>query len=91
MSLCRVFSAIHLPAASCAIPFFFTPLRVPASPSSTSGACDLLVDGCITDCTPLAGLSVGGGGGWDPKRTLVLAVHDAAGLESPDFQVGGVI
>jgi hypothetical protein len=25
----------------------------------------------------------------DPSKTLVLAVHDAGGMESPDFQVGG--
>lgn len=24
----------------------------------------------------------------DPSKTLVLAVHDAGGMESPDFQVG---
>lgn len=47
---------------------------------------DLLVDGCISDAVPVAGLAAAGGR-WDAKRTLVLAVHDAAGLESPDFQV----
>jgi len=40
--------------ASCAIPFFFTPVRDAASQ-------DLLVDGCISDCTPLAGKRWGGG------------------------------
>ncbi|WIA40630.1 hypothetical protein OEZ86_013966 [Tetradesmus obliquus] len=83
--------------ASCAIPFFFTPLRGPEG--------DLLVDGCISDCAPLAGLKAGGaawepqrtlvlflclcgqqGAAWEPQRTLVLAVADAGGLDSPDFQ-----
>ncbi|WIA20334.1 hypothetical protein OEZ85_006165 [Tetradesmus obliquus] len=63
--------------ASCAIPFFFTPLRGPEG--------DLLVDGCISDCAPLAGLKAGGAA-WEPQRTLVLAVADAGGLDSPDFQ-----
>eukprot|EP00775_Hariotina_reticulata_P004430 gene4430-4685_t len=63
--------------ASCAIPFFFTPLKGPEG--------DLLVDGCISDCTPLAGLAAAGTA-WEPSKTLVLAVHDAAGLEAPDFQ-----
>jgi hypothetical protein len=26
------------------------------------------------------------GSGWEPQRTLVLAVADAGGIESPDFQ-----
>lgn len=51
--------------ASCAIPFFFTPVRDAASQ-------DLLVDGCISDCTPLAGEKGGGrmgGGGTQPTHT----------------------
>lgn len=34
-----------------------------------------------------AGLSFAGGEAVDPSKTLVLAVHDAGGMESPDFQV----
>jgi hypothetical protein len=36
---------------------------------------------------PVAGLSFAGGEAVDPSKTLVLAVHDAGGMESPDFQV----
>lgn len=48
---------------------------------------------CYTHCVlrpcAAAGLSFAGGGDpVDPSRTLVLAVHDAGGMESPDFQVG---
>jgi hypothetical protein len=38
---------------------------------------------------PASGLSLAGSGPVDPSRTLVLAVHDAGGVEAPDFQVGG--
>jgi hypothetical protein len=51
---CPYFSCACVPClrpASCAIPFFFTPLRGPGG--------DLLVDGCISDCAPLAGLRAG--------------------------------
>jgi predicted acylesterase/phospholipase RssA len=41
---------------SCAIPFFFSPVKGPEG--------DLLVDGCITDCTPLRAL----GKDVDPSR-----------------------
>lgn len=60
---------------SCAIPLLFSPVRAPGG--------DLLVDGCISDCTPVGAL----GPGVDMSRVLVLAVHDAAGLEGGDLQV----
>ena len=41
---------------SCAIPLLFSPVKGPEG--------DLLVDGCITDCTPLRGLAAG----VDPSR-----------------------
>lgn len=42
--------------SSCAIPLLFAPVRGPGG--------DLLVDGCISDCTPVGGL----GPGVDPSR-----------------------
>ncbi|KAI8473744.1 MAG: hypothetical protein J3K34DRAFT_457124 [Monoraphidium minutum] len=63
--------------ASAAIPFFFSPVRSPFAPD------DLLVDGCITDCTPVGAIlgaaAAKGGRPPDPSSVLVLAVHDAAG------------
>lgn len=65
--------------ASAAIPFFFSPVRSPFDKE------DMLVDGCLTDCTPVGALLGADGGSdgdsdpVDPASVLVLAVHDAAG------------
>ena len=45
--------------------------------------------GCISDCTPLGGVLATHPDA-DLAEVLVLAVHDAGGLESGDLQVGCV-
>ncbi len=59
-----------------AVPLYFSPVRLGS---------DLLVDGCLTDCTPISGL----GPNVDLARVLVLTVNDEQHLDA-DFQVGGV-
>jgi predicted acylesterase/phospholipase RssA len=69
-------SVLEVLRMSCAIPLYFTPVLLGG---------EVLVDGCLTDCTPVRGL-----GPVDLADVLVLDVNDDL-QPGDDLQVGGCV